>query len=252
MSEPQLMNDEAARSTTGEILDQATAPTETKPTETKPTDPSQSIGDQTVKPTTTADPKPGETLLTEPKPEDIKAPVAGAPEAYADFKAPEGYIIDKVLLEAALPAFKELNLTQDQAQRLVDIQVARELALAKAPQETYENLRKDWRAKVTADTDIRAYTTDGKTGIDAVKIDISRALGTLDPTLAGEFRAAMDLTGAGDHPAFVKAFWKLSQGLLEGKPVTGRGPSPAGQVDPSKPVRPSPAAAMYPNLPSAG
>ena len=46
----------------------------------------------------------------------------GAPEAYAEFTLPEGVKIDAAKLEQALPIFKELNLTQEQAQKLIDLQ----------------------------------------------------------------------------------------------------------------------------------
>lgn len=46
----------------------------------------------------------------------------GAPETYAEFTVKEGQTLDKVALDMALPMFKEMNLTQEQAQRLVDLQ----------------------------------------------------------------------------------------------------------------------------------
>jgi hypothetical protein len=49
----------------------------------------------------------------------------GAPEAYADFDLPEGVTMDEALLESALPLFKELKLTQDQAQKLINLQAER-------------------------------------------------------------------------------------------------------------------------------
>lgn len=189
--------------------------------------------------TTSTDPKP--PTDGEPKPEPAKAP-----DAYT-FKAPENYTIDAKLLETVTPVFKELGLTQDQAQRLVDIQVARELALAKGPQDAYAATRADWQAKVKADPELTAAVSGDKVGIDAVKLDIGRAIATLPPDLQPAFREAMDITGAGDHPAFVKAMWKFAQAIGEGRPVSGAGPSPQGQIKPgAKP--PSAAQAMYPNL----
>src|SRR5262245_55633150 len=44
-----------------------------------------------------------------------------APEKYADFKIPDGMAVDAKALEAFTPALRELNLTQDQAQKLVDV-----------------------------------------------------------------------------------------------------------------------------------
>lgn len=251
MNDQVLMNDEAARSPTGEILDQSisTPPpvkTETPapvvpPTQKESTPPSN----DSIKPDDSAKPP-------EPKPGEKPPVAAGAPEAYSEFKAPEGFTLAKETADAITPLFKELNLSQDQAQKLVDFHAKSMIDAAKGPQTTYENLRTDWRSKVTADPDIKAYAVDGKTGLDAVKIDIGRAVATLDPALASEFKAAMDLTGAGDHPAFVKAFWRLSQTIMEGKPVSGANPSPHGQRDPTKGARPTAAQSMYPGLPSAG
>jgi hypothetical protein len=188
----------------------------------------------TGKTTETAD---GTTLLTKKEGETS----SGAPDTYASFTVPENYKLDPTALESALPIFKELGLTQAQAQKLVDVQVARELAIAKGPQDAYESMRQEWRTSVTSDAEM------GKQ-LDVVKADIGRALQVLPPDLVKEFKGAMDLTGAGDHPAFVKAMWKLSQFVVEGKPVTGRGPSPAGQVAPGTNQKPSAAKALYPNL----
>lgn len=230
---PPLPNDEAARSPTGEILD-------ARPPE--PPKPPSPTGDGTSSTTPSEKTPPDGT--TKPPTEPSKAP-----ETYADFTVPEGFKIDADLLAKATPIFKELGLTQAQAQQLISLQADREVALGKAPADAYATLRKDWVAATTADKDMAAHTVDGKTGLDAVKIDIGRALSALgDTKLTDEFRAAMDLTGAGDHPAFVKALWKLSQLVGEGSHVPGGKPSPEGQVDPTKSAKPSAAKSLYPNL----
>jgi antitoxin component of RelBE/YafQ-DinJ toxin-antitoxin module len=243
MSEAPLPNNEAARSPTGEITDvRDLAPSTTTQTSSEQTKPE---GSTTSEISQTKPPTDAEGGSKQPDPKAPDAPKA--PDTYAAFTAPENYTIDAKLLEQATPLFKELGLTQDQAQKLVDIQVARELALAKAPQDAYAATRADWQAKVKADAEISAYSKDGKTGTDAVKIDIGKAINTLPADLQASFREAMDITGAGDHPAFVKAMWKFAQAIGEGKPVSGAGPSPAGQTAPgAKP--PSAAQAMYPNL----
>jgi hypothetical protein len=123
------------------------------------------------------------------------------------------------------------------------------IAAAKAPADTYEATRTEWQAKVKSDPDLAKAVNGDKTGLDAVKLDIGRALNALnDPTLAADFKSAMDLTGAGDHPAFVKALWRLSSFVTEGKHVNGSGPSVHGQRAPGDTGRPSAAAALYPNL----
>src|SRR5215469_16563160 len=91
--------------------------------------------DVTSPTTTTPSPTPtptetttGETTLLNRSPEGDAghtpttppAPAPGAPEAYADFTAPSGRELDADAITAIKPLFKELNLTQAQAQLLVD------------------------------------------------------------------------------------------------------------------------------------
>lgn len=235
MNDQVLMNDDAARSQTGEILDQSTQTTLPAKTETPP-DPSTT--------TTSTETPPEPKTETEPKTTEP----AKAPDTYADFKAPDGYQIDPEVLKEALPVFKDLGLTQDQAQKLVDIQIQRDLAIAKARDTTYENLRNEWQGKVKSDPELAKAATDGKVGLDAVKLDIGRAIATLPSALQSDFREAMNLTGAGDHPAFVKAMWQLSKLIGPGTAVKGNGPSPHGQANPDKPAAVSAAKALYPNL----
>lgn len=233
MSETPLMNDEAARSPTGEIVDQSKPPVMPTPDGTP-----------------TPEPKPTPTDGTpEPKPDALKPDAPVVPETYAEFKAPDNYTIDPKTIEAATPIFKELGLTQDQAQKLVTFHSEQLLAAAKGPQDAYAATRTDWQAKVKADPDMAKATNGDKTGLDAVKLDIGRALNAIgDAPLVAEFKQAMDITGAGDHPAFVKAMWKLASFITEGKHVLGAGPSPAGQKAPGA-AKPDTAHALYPNLP---
>jgi hypothetical protein len=239
MTETISMNDEAARSPTGEILDQST----TSIPPTTPTTTPVVASDATTPPTN----PPAPPVPTDEAP---KTPTPGVPETY-QFRAPDNYTIDPAALAEATPVFKELGLTQDQAQRLVDIQIAREIALAKAPDEAVRQMRDSWRGKTTSDPELLATVdkNSGKTGMDAVKVNIARTLAVLPVDLQVEFKDAMNLTGAGDHPAFVKAFNKLAAFVTEGSHVAGNGPAPGGQVKPGTSARPTAAEAMYPTLP---
>jgi hypothetical protein len=235
-----MPNDAAARSATGEILEPAQIAAQ------------QATQTPTTPPALNPDGTPAQTSTSKPpeKPADgTKPPVAGAPEAYTAFTAPDGYTLDPKTIEAATPIFKELGLTQDQAQRLVAFHSEQMIAAAKGPEETYTAMRTDWQAKVKSDPDMAKAVNGDKTGLDAVKLDIGRALNALgDAQLASDFKEAMNLTGVGDHPAFVKAMWKLSSFVTEGKHVSGTNPSPHGQNDPSKAKPATGAHALYPNL----
>lgn len=176
---------------------------------------------------------------------DATKPVV--PDKY-EFKAPEGFEIDAKFVADATPVLKELGLDQAQAQKLVDLYSKKAQEQAEAPYKAYEDIRSTWRKDILSDTTL----SNGSELKPEVKATISAALDSLgDAKLTSDFKAAMDLTGAGDNPAFVRAFYKLAQMLpREGALVLGGKPSPLGQRAPgAKPV--SAAAAMYPNLPTS-
>lgn len=195
-------------------------------------------------PSTDTKTEDGTTLLTKKDGEEAK-PAEGAPEKYEDFKLPEGIELKGEQLEQATKLFKDLGLTQAGAQSLVDYHTTQMKAAATAGTETMNTMRSDWQAAVKADPEIGSK-------LPAVKAEVSRALDSLNnPALVTEFKAAMDLTGVGDNPAFIKAFYRMAQMVNEGRPVTGKGPSPLGQTSSGKQAVPTPAQALYPNLPSA-
>ncbi len=181
------------------------------------------------------------TPKVEAKPEVKPEAKPTAPEKY-EFTAPEGFELREEAIAKATPIFKELGLTNEQAQKLVTLQSEFAKEAAEAPYAAYDAMRQEWQGKVKADPEIGGI-------LPKVKETIGRALDSIgSPELVAEFKSAMDLTGAGDHPAFVKAFYKLAQAVTEGKHVSGSGPSPHGQSPSGKTERPSAASAMYPNL----
>ncbi len=203
--------------------------------------PDGSIKDLQATPTTDTKTSPATESKVEPKVE----PPKDAP-TYADFKAPDGFEIDKAALDKFTPLFKEMGLSQDQAQKLVDQYIETNQETAAAPYKAYEDMRAEWRKTAINDPALGDGRSDLKPEVKAV---IGRAVDSLPPDVAKEFREAMILTGAGDHPAFVKAFYNLAERLGEGTLVRGGGPSALGQTDPKRPI--SAAAALFPNLPSS-
>lgn len=215
----------------------------TTPTPTDPTTPSSTepIGDSFLtgkdqpKPEAKVEPKEGDA----PKEGDTPKP-EGAPEKYADFKLPEGYKFDPTELEKATVLFKDNNLSQDQAQKLVDFYAANSLQAAKAPYDAWANLQKDWQGEIASRFGDRAPT---------VRADINKAIDVaLPPSLARNFRAGLDLTGAGTHPDIVEALSILFRPHYEGTPVKGNAPSKEGQRAPGSGEPVSLADAIYPHL----
>lgn len=188
----------------------------------------------------------GATILNEAAPEAPK-PAEGAPDKYADYKLPDGFEIVPEIRTEADSLFKGMGLSQDNAQKLVDFYVKQTTDAQNAPYKAYQDMTANWRSQTEAHPDLAGKLGPGK----EVNTTISRALDSLgDPALSREFREVMDLTGVGNHPAFVRAFFRLAQRVTEGSHVAGNRPSPGGQSAPGQAPR-STAQTLWPNLPSA-
>lgn len=174
---------------------------------------------------------------SEPEP---KEPAPAVPETYADFTAPEGLALDPKIIEQAAPIFKELGLTQAQAQKLIDLGISRQQAATQA----YTDMRAQWADETRKDPEI-----GGK--LPEVLAEIGKmydAFGGRNDPLIKSFIQRMDLTGAGDSLSFVKLFYKMAQKVNEGRHVSGAGPTAEGQRPNGKVEKPSAAQSMYPNL----
>lgn len=232
-----------ARTPDGTIADSLTNPLKTE-TPSGSTEPKADGSFLTAK-------DPAKADGTEPKADGDKKPDAdgkdgeaktapeGAPEKYADFKLPEGVKLDENTLKEATAAFKDLNLTQDQSQKLVDFYVKNGLQAAQAPYKAWSDLQTQWKSEIGERFGSKA---------EAIRVDITKAINTLPPSLARNFNAALDLTGAGSHPDVVEALSVLLKPLVEAGSVREGKPSAEGQKAPGTPDRPSIADSMYPHL----
>lgn len=167
------------------------------------------------------------------------APASSAPEAYTDFTLPEGVTLDKAILDEATPIFKELGLSQEAAQKLVDLQAKYSTKTSADLTKAVDDMRADWQAKVKADPALA--------NLDVVKTELGRAKDKLPVAVRTAFDEAMNLTGLGDHPAIVKGLFEFAKLVNEGTPVNGSGPSAEGQTN-GRAARPTIAGALYPNL----
>ena len=171
----------------------------------------------------------------ETKADDAKDEANGAPEAYADFTLPEGYTLDGERLEAAQAKFKALNLTQAQAQDLVDFycQADGENASVRAAfleQERAQRIE-TWgqQAKQELGAKYDESITLARAAVAAVN----------DPALLEAFNNE----GWGNHPALIKAFAKFGE-IVRGSGPKGLGNETASVDRSSIPIEKR----LYPNM----
>lgn len=169
------------------------------------------------------------------------APVV--PDTYT-FKTSDGSAPDKALTEAAAPIFKELGLTQAQADKLVDLYNAQALSNVNTAAKAIVEMGKAWETQVRADPELGP-------NLDRIKVDVGRALEKLPAADRTKFQTAMDSTMAGNNPDIIRAVWKLAQLAAPGTYVAGQKPSPHGQSPAGQTARPGVAQSMWPNLPTA-
>ena len=140
----------------------------------------------------------------------------GAPKEYEPFTMPEGVDIDQEATDRFIPVAKELGLTQEQAQKLVDLAVADRAAAMKAVADNWNAQNEEWAKAAAADKEIGGNDHDEKVAIAARAID---TFGT--PAL----KEALDTTGAGNHPEFVRFCYRVGKLISEdGHIVPGASP----------------------------
>jgi hypothetical protein len=125
---------------------------------------------------------------------------------YSEFKLPEGVTADAEQLKPATELFAETGLSQDQAQKFIDLAMARETAAAHKSVQAFVDLQNQWVSEIKADPDI---------GGDRLKSSLASANRAIDRLNVPGLREALNFTGAGNHPAVVKAFVRLGQMIAE-------------------------------------
>jgi len=152
----------------------------------------------------------------EPKGDDS----AGAPETYTEFKVPDGANIDADRLAAAQTAFKEANLSQDQAQAVVDMEIKE---LDKKRQEWVATSKK-WQDELKKDKDLGG--AELPKSIERVRGLVQRIAGD-DLTDLREF---FDSTGYGNYPPLFRTLHKLAMLISEDALPGKSAPAPSGEL----------------------
>lgn len=136
----------------------------------------------------------------------------GAPEKY-EFTAADGVDLDTEALKDFEPVARELNLTNEQAQKLVDAYPKILAGVQQRQAEAWQAQTEEWAATVKADKEIGGDKLTANLGV------AQRALDTFGTPALKEY---LNGTGLGNHPELVKAFVKVGKAMSEDGVVTGK------------------------------
>ena len=148
------------------------------------------------------------------------------PEKY-EFKAPEGREFDQAVLEQFSEVAKELKLTQEGAQKVID---KLSNAIAEKQTNTMKAASEEWVKSVNADKEI---------GGDKLNQNLAVAKKALETFGTPELRTLLNESGLGNHPEIIRAFFKAGKAISEDRIVPGGIGGPGGARDPAK--------SLYPN-----
>lgn len=159
-------------------------------------------------------------LVAEGKPEPTKAP--GAPTEYL-FTPPEGQTFDESVMDAFKTTARELDLTNDGAQSILDNVLPK---IQEAADEKLQGLRAEWK---------ELARTDEEYGGAGFQTNVKIANQALDRFGDEEMKSLLIESGLGDHPAFVRAFFRIGKAISEDTILTG-GPRAVVEEDLNDPA----------------
>lgn len=148
------------------------------------------------------------------------------PEKY-EFKAPEGREFDQSVIDQFSEVAKELKLTQEGAQKVIDKLGS---AFAEKQTNTLEAAKTEW---------VKSATADKEFGGEKLNENLATAKRALDTFGTPELRALLNESGLGNHPEIIRAFYRAGKQISEDRFVPGGIGGSGAARDPAK--------SLYPN-----
>jgi hypothetical protein len=140
----------------------------------------------------------------------------GAPESY-EFKQADGQAFDASVITAYADVAKELNLSQDSAQKVID-KVAPVLQARQAEQ--IQAAHAAW---------IEGAKADKEFGGDKLTENLSVAKKAMDKFGTPELKTLLNQSGLGNHPEIIRAFYRAGKSISEDTFVGGRAAQQGGK-----------------------
>jgi hypothetical protein len=151
------------------------------------------------------EPPAGEEPASGDTPKEPEEPVLKAPEKY-EFKLADGVALNEAAVAQFEPVARELDLSQEQADKLVEIYTAQEAARAQQWTDTV----KGWTDAAKADTEFGGPKMAENMGV---------AVRALKEYGSRELNELLDSFGIGNHPAFIRFAYRAGKALGEDKLV---------------------------------
>nr|ELR5186761.1 peptidase [Providencia rettgeri] len=144
----------------------------------------------------------------EPKGDD-KKPVSAAPEKY-EFTAGEGQELDKEAVAAFEPIARELGLSNEQAQKIVDVYGSTIMPqIAKQQEAAWQKQVTEWAETVKADKELGSVES------------IGNAQKAMDQFGTPELKQYLNDSGLGNHPELFRIFSRIGKAMSEDGFVSG-------------------------------
>jgi len=149
----------------------------------------------------------------------------GAPESYADFAAPENVVLDAPVLDEFKVAAKELNLSQDKAQALIN-RLGPKIAASQSKQlaDTVSKAQTEWGQQARIDKEF---------GGDKLDANLAVAERGLNSFGTPELKALLKSSGLSHHPEVIRFCYRAGLTVSEDRHVSGgaaQGEKSAAQV----------------------
>ena len=208
---------------------------EVKAAELKPHTDTKSLLEETNNEAAKAE---GETPEGE-KPAEVKPVVEPAKPAEPlvyEMKLPESFEAPAETLGAYTDTLRELNIAPEAGQRLLDMHAEHVRSLTEntlaQQHEAFAATRAEWRDQIKNDPSL------GGASFETTKRAVARARDLIVPEAdRGAFNEFLSTTGAGDHPAFWRALYRVANLFDEpASPPAGSKPSPTANPEPRRGV----------------
>ncbi len=131
-----------------------------------------------------------------------------APAEYTAFSLPEGMEINKDLLEESSALARELDLSQEQAQKFIDLQTKDHQRAQDAQSTAWEDLNEGWVTQAQSDPEIGGTTLEFESKV-AIGLKAVETFGN------DKLRTALTETGAGNHPEMIRFMYRVGKAITE-------------------------------------